>query len=75
MILPDKYLPIRHCLLGAGATLLGVISQGDLTVTGLWRRSRELPELESYDRFTLCLDLLYSMDLVRYEAGLVRLSK
>ncbi|MFC1834497.1 ABC-three component system middle component 6 [Thermodesulfobacteriota bacterium] len=71
MILPTKYLNVRWSLLAVGAQILQHLATAR-TVTELWSDVQELPEVTSFERFTLALALLYSLGLVELtEDGLL----
>lgn len=71
MILPGKHTPLSRCLLNVGAILLSNL-EGECTVSGLWESVREKPEINTFGRFVLGLDLLFILGLARYNArGLV----
>jgi len=75
MILPTKHIKLHNCLLNLGAILLKNIT-GKQTVTLLWDKIRSLPEVNTFERFTLGLDLLYALSLIDFEEGIiVRLKK
>ncbi|MDD5617005.1 MAG: hypothetical protein PHH85_12490 [Candidatus Methanoperedens sp.] len=71
MILPTKHIKLSNSLLSVGATLLKHIN-GTQTITLLWNETRILPEIRTFDRFTLGLDLLFMMDIIEFKDGLVR---
>jgi hypothetical protein len=71
VILPTKHLSPRRSLLGVGGLILERLDQ-PRTITGLWDRARRVPEVGSFDRFILALDLLYAMNAVVFERGLLR---
>lgn len=71
MILPTKHIKLSNSLLNVGATLLKHIN-GAQTVTLLWNEARILPEIKTFERFTLGLDLLFMMDLIEFKDGLLR---
>ncbi|MBD3352909.1 MAG: hypothetical protein GF364_15615 [Candidatus Lokiarchaeota archaeon] len=71
MILPTKHLKLSSSLLNVGAILIRQMDDTQ-TVSLLWDKSRILPEIRSFERFTLGLDLLYSMGLIDFEDGLIK---
>jgi hypothetical protein len=71
MILPTKHIDVKNSLLGVGATLIGLLNEGT-TVTLLWERSKHAPNIRTFDRFTLGLDLIFLMGLVEFEDGLIK---
>lgn len=74
MILPSKHIKIANSLIGVGAVLLKYIDSNH-TITSLWNSTRILPEIRSFERFTLGLDLLFILGLVEFEEGLIRRNK
>ncbi len=71
MILPTKHIKLSNSLLGLGATLLKNID-GTQTVSLLWDKSRILPDVKTFERFTLGLDLLFMLDVVDFKDGLIK---
>ena len=71
MILPTKHIRLSNSLLGAGATLIECLEE-ETTVTSLWGKTKALPNVRAFDRFTLALDLLFLLDLVEFDRGLIR---
>ena len=70
MILPSKHIKLSNSLINIGALLLNRLD-GRYTVTLLWDKTRNLPELKNYERFTLGLDLLFMLGLIEYRDGLI----
>lgn len=70
MLLPTKHIFLRDSLLMAGGTLLGLLKMPQ-TVTRLWLKSRKYPEIETFDRFCLALDFLFTIGLISFENGLI----
>lgn len=70
MILPTKHLKLSNTLIGVGATLLKYLD-ADKTVTSLWSATRSLPEINSFERFTLGLDFLFIIGAVDFRDGLL----
>jgi hypothetical protein len=71
MILPTKHIKLSNSLLGVSAELLKYLNEGQ-TVTSLWGNVSHLPEVRTFERFTLGLDFLYSLGVVEFENGLLR---
>jgi len=71
MILPTKHIHTKQSLLAVGATLLSHLKR-PRTVTALWEDTRELPQVGSFERFSLALDLLYVIGAVDFEDGLLK---
>lgn len=71
MILPTKHIQPQDSLIGIGSTLLTNL-RGAKTVTELWDGVRHLPGIISFERFVLGLDLLYSMELVELDRGMLK---
>lgn len=70
MILPTKHITTSHSLLGVGAELLGLV-ETQQSVSRLWEKARGLPTVGNFERFILALDLLFALDLVTFEGGLL----
>jgi hypothetical protein len=70
VILPNKHLPPGKSLLGVGAKLLGALDRPQ-TESGLWGRVRDLPEVATFERFVLALDLLYAIGAVDVTDGML----
>lgn len=70
MILPDKHITVSNSLLGVGAALLESMRPSQ-TVTELWGRTRARPEVRTFDRFVLGLDLLFILGAASYRDGMV----
>lgn len=71
MILPTKHMSLSNSLLSIGAVLLKHIDSNH-TVTALWNTANTLPEVKTFERFTLGLDLLFMMGAVEFQDGLLR---
>lgn len=77
MILPSKHLPQNRALLTVGAQVLSSLSYPK-TVSALWEElSRNdvgltaTPRRITYDWFLLALDLLYTIEAIELESGLL----
>lgn len=70
MILPDKTIRMENSLIGMGARLLSCLAQPQ-SVSSLWEKSRNIPEINSFEKFTLTLDFLFSLNLVNFEGGII----
>lgn len=66
MILPDKHVLLSSSFLGVGAVLLELL-ESSRTVSGLWAASMRQEEIRTFDRFTLALDMLYALGLVKFD--------
>ncbi len=71
MIIPNKHLNLENSLLGVGAEILKHIRE-PRTVTSLWADVRSLPQIRTFERFSLGLDFLYAIGAVDFEDGLLR---
>ncbi len=71
MILPTKHLKLSNTLIGVGSVLLRHLDS-DKTVTSLWSATRSLPEINSFERFTLGLDFLFIIGAIDFKDGLLR---
>ncbi|OGQ17139.1 MAG: hypothetical protein A2138_23785 [Deltaproteobacteria bacterium RBG_16_71_12] len=71
MILPTKHIPLGHSLFGAGAAVLRHLD-APRSVSSLWERVRLMPEIGSFPRFILVLDLLFSIDAITMVDGVMQ---
>lgn len=75
MILPTKHLPEERSFIGIGGEVLGLLNEKK-TVSALWnefKRSRlDQGATITFDWFVLALDLLFMMNAITSEKGLVR---
>lgn len=72
MIKPSKYVPISHTYLGIGAEILKRIKDKHYSVEELWRWISKKPQVGSYERFALSLDLLFMLDLITLSDGKIK---
>ncbi len=71
MILPNKHLKLSNSILNIGAVLLEDLNYKQ-TVTLLWDKARIQPEILTFERFTLGLDLLFTLGLINFSVeGLI----
>lgn len=70
MLLPTKYIPLKDSMLMAGGTVLALLIMPQ-TVTKLWLKARKQSTVETFDRFCLALDFLFTLGLVSFENGLI----
>ena len=71
MIQPTKHITVGNSLIGLGATILSHLNR-PTTVSSLWQDVRYIPEIATFERFTLTLDLLYMMNVIEYSDGILR---
>jgi hypothetical protein len=71
VILPTKHIPSTKSLLGVASALLLPMSHPP-TVTDLWDRVRADPDVGSFERFVLALDLLYLLGVIELVDGRLR---
>jgi hypothetical protein len=70
MILPSKHIPQEKALLTVGAKLLKLLDRPK-TVSAVWQRMRNSETPISYDWFVQALDLLYIIDAIELQNGLL----
>lgn len=81
MILPTKHLPVEKSLLAIGAEILLLLEE-PITISRLWSEftnaknrtttKKIYANTVTYDWFVLALDLLYFLDTIKLEFGLLR---
>jgi len=70
MILPDKTITLRYSFIGAGSRILIELESGQ-TVSSLWEKVKNYDEIKLFDRFLLILDFLYTLNLIKFEDGIL----
>ena len=70
MILPTKHIPTHRSLLGLGGIVLTKLT-GPTTPSALWEEIRPYPEIATYSRFVLTLDLLFAIGAIELREGLI----
>ena len=65
-LLPDKHVSLASSVLGVGATILRKLDKPS-TVTGLWDRCRTSDEVATFARFSLALDVLFTIGAINLE--------
>jgi hypothetical protein len=71
MILPTKHIEAGRSIIGVGAALLSHLDH-PWTITALWEKVRQLPQIGTFERFTLAIDFLYMIDAVEFNNGLLQ---
>ena len=71
MILPDKHIPIEYSLISLGALVLNELKRPQ-RISTLWEKMRDIPEVGTFQRLVLTLDLLYMLGAIKFEKGLLR---
>jgi hypothetical protein len=61
-------------LLGVGAKILEQL-YNPRTVSSLWSAVATMPEVATFERFVLTLDLLYAIGAIEMDTGLLRRSR
>ena len=74
MILPTKHISLSNSIINVGALILKYVNR-ERTITSLWNETRSLPEIKTFERFTLGLSFLFMIDAIEFEEGLLRRSK
>lgn len=70
MILPTKHISQNEALIGVGATLLAHLD-GPVTVSGLWERLRDEPNVGTFERFVLASNLLFLVGVIDIKDGMI----
>lgn len=69
-LLPNKHVPADRSLFGIGTLVLRELNSPS-TVSRVWDRLKEKPEVGSYRVFVLALSYLYAVGAVEYSQGLL----
>ena len=67
-LLPNKHVPTSRSLVGIGGLLLEHLTVST-TISSLWEKVKNKPEVGSFGIFVLSLDYLYSIGAVDFEDG------
>lgn len=70
MILPTKFIEEQDTLLRVGIDLLDIVGR-ERRITNLWDEAKNIPNIETYERFILGLDLLFCFGLVDFKEDLI----
>lgn len=73
MILPNKNIKLSQSLLGTGAIVLEEIKSGQ-TVSSLWEKVKSYNQIQAFEKFVLTLDLLYALNLIVINEGLLKMN-
>ena len=71
MILPTKYVPASDSTLGRAGALLP-LRAANPTVSELWHSYRSVQPEATFDTFTEALTLLFMIDVVSIESGVLQ---
>lgn len=71
MILPNKNIKLSYSLIGIGSILLNELSRAK-TLNALWEKVKKYNEVNNFEKFILTLDLLFILNLITQENGLIR---
>lgn len=66
MILPNSTSEEQDTLLAVGIHLLEILGE-QMDIASLWQKAKDIPSIETFDRFILGLDLLFCFGLVDME--------
>ena len=69
-LLPNKYIPSSHSLVGIGAMLLRHMER-PTSVSRLWELTKNEPGVVTYENFVLSLDYLFAIGTIDYQHGLI----
>ena len=69
-VLPTKYVPVDHTIIGVGSLLLEELTSND-TVSTLWDRVRSDPRVRTFDRFADALTVLFAGGMLELNAGII----
>ncbi|MDD3607203.1 MAG: hypothetical protein PHQ20_00160 [Candidatus Moranbacteria bacterium] len=68
MILPTKHINASKSLLGMGSEVLKLL-ENPRNVSDLWNRAKKVPEINTFEIFTLTLDFLFIIGVVEFKEG------
>jgi len=70
MILPTKYIPESQTLLAAGGIVLAQLER-PRTLTTLWEKTRKIPQIGTFERLILSLNMLYILGAIDISKGMI----
>ncbi|GHT11948.1 hypothetical protein FACS1894170_06170 [Planctomycetales bacterium] len=79
MVLPSKHIKMSESLLGLGSFILESLQRAPHTFDDIWeefslaQKNKTYPFPHNLENFNLALLLLYSMNLITEEKGVIRL--
>lgn len=71
MILPNKHIPSSYSLLGLGSIILINLDR-PISVSSLWGKVKVLPEIGTFERFSITLALLFTIGAIDLEGDVLR---
>lgn len=74
MILPTKNIDPNHCILGLGAVIVKKMNRQQ-TVTALWESVKHEENINSFEKFVLTLDLLFSLGVIDFSDSDILIKK
>ncbi len=70
MILPDKNIILQYSILGSGSIILKELRTPE-TVSSLWEKLKNKREIQSFEKFVLTLDFLFTVNIIEFQNGLL----
>jgi len=70
MIMPDKNTPLANSLLGYGSIILQNIHSNQ-SISSLWEKVSSQDSYFTFEKYCLTLDVLFAVNLIRYNNGIV----
>ena len=77
MILPTKFLPAERSLLVLRGEIIAALGSYPRSVSEIWEAMSAVPRRApiTFDWFVLALDLLYAMNAIIMEKGLIHIRR
>jgi hypothetical protein len=69
-LLPTKYVPIEYSIIGVASLLLSRMRAND-TISTLWDRVNDEPQVRTFDRYADALTLLFAANLLDLRRGVL----
>jgi hypothetical protein len=69
-LLPTKYVPIEYSIIGVASLLLSQMRTND-TISTLWDRVNDEPQVRTFDRYADALTLLFAANLLDLRRGML----
>lgn len=74
MILPTKHLSVSRSLIGIGAEVLLLLERSQ-NISSLWYKIKIMPNVRTFENFTLALDFLFMINAIKLEGGYIKKTK
>lgn len=71
-LLPDKFTPVEHTILGEAASLVTRLNEGSASIGQIYVDHKVRHKSATFDSFAAALTFLYTAGVVEYTNNIVR---